>query len=61
MISIRQLSACTALTLGVAVTATGCRFDGINSIPLPGNAISGDTYEVTVELADIQNLVGNSP
>lgn len=61
MISIRRLSACTALTLGVAVTATGCRFDGINSIPLPGNAVSGDTYEVTVELADIQNLVGNSP
>ncbi|MFZ2175658.1 MAG: MCE family protein [Rhodococcus sp. (in: high G+C Gram-positive bacteria)] len=61
MISIRRLSACAALTLGVAVTTTGCRFDGINSIPLPGNAIDGDTYQVTVELADIQNLVGNSP
>ncbi len=61
MISIKQLATCSALALGIAVTATGCRFDGINSIPLPGNAVGGETYEVTVELADIQNLVGNSP
>ncbi|MEU3475946.1 MCE family protein [Rhodococcus sp. NPDC006774] len=45
----------------VAAMVSGCRFDGVNSIALPGNGVSGDTYEVTVELADIQNLVGNSP
>ncbi|MFC9355197.1 MCE family protein [Rhodococcus sp. NPDC057014] len=61
MSSIRRLTAWSAMALGVAVTATGCRFDGVNSLPLPGNALSGDTYEVIVELADIQNLVGNSP
>lgn len=61
MTSIKQLTAYSALVLGVAVTSTGCRFDGINSIPLPGNAVGGDTYQVTVELADVQNLVGNSP
>ncbi|MGK2237494.1 MAG: phospholipid/cholesterol/gamma-HCH transport system substrate-binding protein [Rhodococcus sp. (in: high G+C Gram-positive bacteria)] len=47
-----------------AATATGvsgCRFDGVNSLPLPGNGSSSQTYTVTVELADVQNLVGNSP
>ncbi|WP_024794953.1 MCE family protein [Tomitella biformata] len=44
----------------VLLTVTGCRFDGVNSLPLPGTAISGDTIEVTVEMADIQNLVNNS-
>lgn len=44
----------------VLLSVTGCRFDGVNSLPLPGTAISGDTIEVTVEMADIQNLVNNS-
>ncbi|MFI7166973.1 MCE family protein [Rhodococcus erythropolis] len=47
-----------------AATATGvsgCRFDGVNSLSLPGNGAGGQTYSVTVELADVQNLVGNSP
>lgn len=61
MNSIRRLSVCCVLALGVAVAATGCRFEGINSIPLPGASAGGDTYEVTVELTDIQNLVANSP
>ncbi|MBF6215719.1 MCE family protein [Nocardia puris] len=40
--------------------AAGCRFDGINSLPLPGNAIQNGSYRVQVELRDAQNLVGNS-
>lgn len=54
---------CGAIVLLGAIVGvvSGCRFDGVNSIPLPGNGIGGDTYRVTVELADIQNLVGNSP
>ncbi|OMQ25290.1 MULTISPECIES: MCE family protein [Rhodococcus] len=60
----RVRAARVACTLLFAVTATGvsgCRFDGVNSLPLPGNSASGQTYTVTVELADVQNLVGNSP
>lgn len=57
---LRKSVVTAAAFVGVLATA-GCRFDGINSIPLPGNAFDGDTYRVTVELADIQNLVGNSP
>ncbi len=60
----RTRSVRAAYILLFAVTATGasgCRFDGVNSLSLPGNSASGQTYTVTVELADVQNLVGNSP
>ncbi|MFI7669584.1 MCE family protein [Nocardia sp. NPDC049526] len=43
-----------------ALLTTGCRFDGANSIPLPGNAIHDGAYTVQVELRDTQNLVANS-
>ncbi|WP_281168899.1 MCE family protein [Gordonia aichiensis] len=38
-----------------------CSFSGVNSVPLPGNTSDGDTYRVEVELANAQNMVGNSP
>lgn len=41
-------------------TVAGCRFDGANSLSLPGDAVSGDSYSITVQLADVQNLVSNS-
>lgn len=49
----------TALLL-TALLATGCRFDGANSVALPGNAVDGDSYTIRVELRDAQNLVANS-
>ncbi|WP_193777219.1 MCE family protein [Rhodococcus sp. YH3-3] len=45
---------------GAALALAGCSFDGLNSIPLPGNSTKGDTYQVTVQMADVQNLVANS-
>ncbi|MDF3284152.1 MULTISPECIES: MCE family protein [unclassified Gordonia (in: high G+C Gram-positive bacteria)] len=47
--------------MAVLFSVTGCTFDGVNSFSLPGNTSGGDTYRVTVDLADAQNLVGNSP
>lgn len=44
----------------VVVSAAGCRFDGVNTLPLPGPSASGETYTVRIELRDAQNLVGNS-
>jgi len=54
-----------SLTVPLGVVAfllllTGCRFDGVNSIPLPGTALKGDGFDVVVEMRDIQNLVNNS-
>ncbi|WP_213576049.1 MCE family protein [Rhodococcus sp. USK13] len=59
--TIRRSALTATMLVGVVAAAAGCRFDGINSIGLPGNAVGGDTHQVTVELVDIQNLVGNSP
>lgn len=53
----------TRISLGIAVSLfvlTGCRFEGVNSLPLPGTAIQGDSFTVVVEMRDIQNLVNNS-
>ncbi|WP_035719090.1 MCE family protein [Gordonia shandongensis] len=56
----RRVGAAVAAALIGASTLAGCRFDGPNSLPLPGDAISGDSYSLTVQLADVQNLVSNS-
>lgn len=55
----RRVAAAVLIAGAVLITA-GCRFDGLNSLPLPGNAARGDTYRITVEMKDIQNLVANS-
>lgn len=49
-----------AVLAGALLSATGCQFDGMNSLPLPGNTVIGDSYRITVQMADIQNLVANS-
>ncbi|WP_040700383.1 MCE family protein [Nocardia vinacea] len=56
--SIRR-QAGSVLLLGALLSA-GCRFDGANSIPLPGNAIHHGAYTVRVQLRDTQNLIANS-
>lgn len=46
----------------VALTATGCAFQGINSLPLPGAVGRGsDAVTYHVEIANISTLESNSP
>jgi phospholipid/cholesterol/gamma-HCH transport system substrate-binding protein len=53
----RGLRAVAAAGLTCAL-ATGCGFDGVYSLPLPGAAgNSSDTYVVDVQLADVLDLV----
>lgn len=52
--------ALTGLLAVVVLTTAGCRFEGLNSLPLPGNHSAANSYRITVEMADIQNLVANS-
>ena len=58
-ISVRKLFAAgTCVTL----TATGCAFQGINSLPLPGAVGRGsDAVVYHVEIANISTLESNSP
>jgi phospholipid/cholesterol/gamma-HCH transport system substrate-binding protein len=40
------------------VAATGCKFNGIYSLPLPGAVANGShTYTVNIQFADVQDLV----
>ncbi len=51
-----------ALGTCVAVTTTGCAFQGINSLPLPGAVGRGpDATRYQVEIANIATLESNSP
>jgi phospholipid/cholesterol/gamma-HCH transport system substrate-binding protein len=53
--STRRLAAALVVC---AVTLTGCGFDGIYSLPLPGAAGNGkNTYTVSVQFADALDLV----
>ncbi|WP_040865288.1 MCE family protein [Nocardia exalbida] len=54
-----RLQAGGVLLVSALLTA-GCRFDGANSIPLPGNTIHAGSYSVRVQLRDTQNLIANS-
>lgn len=51
-----------ALACGVAVAVSGCAFDGLNSLPLPGTVGTGrDAVTYRVELANVGTLEPNSP
>jgi len=46
----------------VAATVSGCTWDGVNSLPLPGTPGRGEgSYTFTVEMADVGTLESNSP
>ncbi|WP_374068759.1 MCE family protein [Rhodococcus sp. CX] len=46
----------------VASTVSGCAWDGVNSLPLPGTPGRGEgSYTFTVEMADVGTLESNSP
>ncbi|MEV0034261.1 MCE family protein [Nocardia sp. NPDC050793] len=52
-----------ALALGVAVTlsVSGCEWDGLNSMPLPGADIAAGAYEVKIQMPNVTTLTRNSP
>lgn len=51
-----------AVGTAIAVTSTGCAFQGINSLPLPGAVGRGsDAVHYTVQVANVATLESNSP
>jgi phospholipid/cholesterol/gamma-HCH transport system substrate-binding protein len=50
------------IACGIAVTATGCSFQGLNSLPLPGAVGRGpDAATYHVEIPNVAQLESNSP
>ena len=58
----RRTAALLAATLTSTVLLSGCEFDGAYDLPLPGSPVDEDaSYEVTIDFADILNVVPRSP
>ena len=59
---IRKVKRLTILACCVALSLTGCAFQGLNSLPLPGAVGRGpDAATYHVELANVATLESNSP
>lgn len=51
-----------AITVAVSLTLTGCEWDGLNSIPMPGTAGRGEgAYRVQIQMPNVTTLTQNSP
>lgn len=62
MIRRRPLGSLIAVVSCVVLAATGCTFNGLNSLPLPGTVgRGGDAKTYHVELTNIGTLEANSP
>ncbi|MFD3707287.1 MCE family protein [Nocardia sp. NPDC058658] len=54
----------SGLAVGVAVTlgATGCQWDGLNSLPMPGSeGTAPGSYTVRIQMPNVTTLTRNSP
>ncbi|NRI65340.1 MCE family protein [Rhodococcus sp. MS16] len=50
------------LAVGVALGASGCEWNGLNSVPMPGTQGRGEgSYEVQIEMPNVTTLSQNSP
>src|SRR6478735_6275223 len=51
-----------AVAISTALAASGCGFDGLNSMPIPGADGTGrGSYELTTTIPNAANLVQNAP
>ncbi len=59
---IRSVKRWTVVGCSVALSMTGCAFQGVNSLPLPGAVGRGpDAVTYHVEIANVATLESNSP
>lgn len=57
-----RLLAAGALGAALTLVGTGCGWQGLNSLPLPGAQGNGDgAYEVTIEMPNVTTITRNSP
>ncbi|MGW6020248.1 MlaD family protein, partial [Oerskovia enterophila] len=50
------------MATAVALGASGCEWNGLNSVPMPGTQGRGEgAYEVQIEMPNVTTLSQNSP
>ncbi|WP_236566866.1 MCE family protein [Nocardia sp. CY41] len=55
-------TAAVAAGLAVALGVSGCQWDGLNSLPMPGTEGTGPgSYEVRIQMPNVTTLTRNSP
>lgn len=60
----RPMRKTAVLAMGVALTlgATGCQWDGLNSLPMPGAEGTGEgSYKISIQMPNVTTLTQNSP
>lgn len=58
----RRRAAALTVGLALALSATGCQYDGLNSLPMPGTEGTGEgSYEVRIQMPNVTTLTRNSP
>ncbi|WP_024800806.1 MCE family protein [Nocardia sp. BMG51109] len=58
----RMRIAGAAIGLAVLLGATGCEWDGLNTLPMPGAAGTGsDSWQVRIQMPNVTTLTRNSP
>ncbi|WP_062988479.1 MCE family protein [Nocardia anaemiae] len=58
----RRRMAGAAIGLAVVLGVSGCEWDGLNSLPMPGTAGSDpNAYEVEIQMPNVTTLTRNSP
>lgn len=57
-----QVLATSAIALTLTMAVTGCEWNGLNSVPLPGTEGRGDdSYTVQVQMPNVTTMSQNSP
>ncbi|GAB4582835.1 MCE family protein [Nocardia sp. IFM 10818] len=58
----RRRAAGLAFGLAIALGATGCQFDGLNSLPMPGAEGTGEgSWQIAIQMPNVTTLTRNSP
>lgn len=58
----RRRVAAVVVGLALALPVTGCQYDGLNSLPMPGTEGTGEgSYKVKIQMPNVTTLTRNSP
>lgn len=59
---VRRRGAALVVGLALALPITGCQYDGLNSLPMPGTEGTGEgSYTVKIQMPNVTTLTRNSP
>ncbi|WP_067467305.1 MCE family protein [Nocardia amamiensis] len=62
MMPTRRMRRTAAVAVGLALAISGCQWDGLNSLPMPGTeGTAPGSYQVRIQMPNVTTLTRNSP